>query len=334
MPDVTALGRAAACAFAAAALLGVAGLRSAPRERSLAGLVPVAGWVWGTVAGLVMLRALPHAPPASALDRLLLILLPVTLAIEIEVAGGWLDGWLLVAERGMVALLAVPVLLLGSVWMAGPAALSLGAILAAALFLWAAWEGVEAQVAATADRLVPAVIAAALLTAGAAIGAGGWWKGATVAVTLAAGLAGTLVADLVSGEGRRRRTAAGLAAVTGIGIVALFGCVVAGTFFGRLRAGAAVLVVAAPLLAALPAGIAWFLPESAGERLLRSITYRLALAAVPLVAVLAAARADLEALRGGLERPVGQAAASGAVNARQCHPSDAVAVVGASPSPR
>jgi len=199
------------------------------------------------------------------------------------------------------------------------------------VLLWASWEGIEAQVAATADRVVPGVIAAALAAAGVAIGAGGWWKGAVVPVTLAAALAGTLLADALAGRRGRGTVPAAMAALSGAATVALYGSAVTGLCFGRLRFESAVLLLAAPLLASLPAAVAWVLPESPAERLLRSTRYRVALAAVPLLAVLGVARGDAEAFRGRLSRPARQVAAAGAENVRQCQPSDAPIAGRASP---
>ena len=62
-------------------------------------------------------------------------------------------------------------------------------ILAAALFLWASWQGIGGQVESSGDRVPIAVAVAALLTAGIAIGAAGWVKGAVVSLVMAAALA-------------------------------------------------------------------------------------------------------------------------------------------------
>lgn len=282
----------AVVAAGVSAALAAAGARASRGDAALEGLAVVMAWVWGTVAGAWILRALPHVPPLSGLDRLLLVLLPVAVAIETEVAAGWLDGVWLAVERAVVSLVAIPVLLHGSVWMEGGGAWP--AVLAASLFLFAAWQGIAGQVAATGDRLVAATTVAALLVAGIAIGAGGWVTGAMSTLPPAAALAGAMLAA---------RSWRGRAAVSSLGIVSLFGTAVVGTCFGRLSFAAAVLVVVAPLLASVPDGIAWFLPESAGERVLRSRRYRLLLAAVPLLAVLVRAGADADALLRRLAEP-------------------------------
>lgn len=308
MPDAWPVVRAALGALAVAGALAAVGGRVSRREPALAAVAAIVAFVWGVVAGLALLRALPALPPTSGLDRFLVILLPVAVAIEAEAAVGWLGGFWLTVERGCVALLSVAVLLHGSVWMetgGAPAA----AILAASLFLWASWEGLSGEVRLTGDWVVAVVLVLAIVVAGLAIAMAGWLKGGMVAVPLSAALAGSLVATLVrgaaavrEGPGGRPAQAArdGLAGLTAAGIVALFGIVVVGRCFGRLGSAAALLILLAPLLAALPAGICRLLPASGVERLLRSARYRVLLGIVPLVIVVLAAKADFDARMGRL----------------------------------
>jgi CRP-like cAMP-binding protein len=82
--------------------------------------------------------------------------------------------------------------------------------------------------------------------------------------------------------------------------VAQFGLVGVGRCFGRLGSAAALLILLAPLVAAIPVGACRFLPESDLERLLRSARYRLAVALVPLVCV-ALPCGKLREGEGGLE---------------------------------
>ena len=95
---------------------------------------------------------------------------------------------------------------------------------------------------------------------------------------------------------------------------------VAGSCFGRLSLASAVLLVLAPLAASVPAGIAWFLPDSGPSRVLASGRYRWALAAVPLVAVLVAAKADGDRFLKGVAAPQ---AGPGRSSDRQLQPSSA-----------
>ena len=294
--------RAVLGAGAVAAALGAVGAGISRRQPALAGVAAIVAFVWGVVAGLFLLRALPSLPPTTGLDRFLVILLPVALAIEAEAAANWISGFWLTAERGFVALLAVPVLLHGSVWLEGetPAVV----ILAAALFLWASWEGITGDVRASGDRVVALMTVGALVVAGLTIAMAGWLKGGLVALPLAGALAGALLAEWGGGPTWRRgevwSTPAGLPGLTAAGLVALFGLVVVGRCFGRLGSAAALLILLAPLLAVLPLGIGRMLPDSAGQRLLRSARYRILLALVPLVIVVIVAKADFDTRLGRL----------------------------------
>lgn len=332
MPIPAGILLATACAFLVAAVSGWAGTLAARGERSLASLAALAAATWGFVVGLLLLPALPHVPPLSGLDRLLLIVLPVALAIEAEVACGWLGGAWLAGERAVVALVTIPVLLHGSVWLEGGRSVIWLAILAAALFLWASWEGIGGHGEHVADRTTVAVIVAALVTAGIAIGAAGWIKGAVVPLVAAAALAGALVAG--GQKDRRGRTnPGGIAALWGVGFVTLFGMLVLGVCFGRLSLPSALLVAVAPLAASVPASLARILPDSGARRVLRSERYRVLLAAVPLAAVLVAARADYAALeRRLLAPPFRQTRDLGNENTSAYHPSSEAAAGSGAPS--
>ena len=314
--------RAVLGAFAVAAALGAVGAGISRREPALAAVAVIVAFVWGVVAGLFLLRALPSLPPTTALDRFLVILLPVALAIEAEAAAHWLGGFWLTVERGCVALVAVPVLLHGSVWLegGGPAA----AILAASLFFWASWEGITGEVRASDDRVVAGVTVLALVVAGLSIAMAGWLKGGLVALPLAGALAGALAAEWGGsraaggslGRDGGGPAPSGLPGLTAAGLVALFGLVVVGRCFGRLGSAAALLILLVPLLAVVPAAIGRGLPVSAAGRLLCSASYRIFLAVVPLVIVLWGAKADFDTRLGRLLGAAPAAARHRAVSPR------------------
>ena len=317
--------RAVLGAGAVAAALGAVGAGISRREPALAGVAAIVAFVWGVVAGLYLLRALPSLPPTTGLDRFLVILLPVALAIEAEAAANWLDGLWLTVERGCVALLAVPVLLHGSVWLEGgtPAVV----ILALALFLWASWEGITGEVRSSDDRVVAVVTVLALVVAGLSIAMAGWLKGGLVALPLAGALAGALAVEWAGSRARGGspgrdggHAPSGLPGLTAAGIVALFGLVVVGRCFGRLGSAAALLILLVPLLTVVPAAIGRGLPVSAAGRLLQSASYRILLAVVPLVIVLGGAKADFDTRLGRLLGAAPAAARHPAVSPRLVSP--------------
>ncbi len=313
MPDLGIVVRAVLGAFAVAAALGAVGAGISRREPALAAVAVIVAFVWGVVAGLCLLRALPALPPTTGLDRFLVILLPVALAIEAEAAAHWLGGFWLTAERGCVALLAVPVLLHGSVWLedGAPAVV----IAAAALFFWASWEGITGEVRASGDRVAAIVTGLALIVAGLSIAMAGWLKGGLVALPLAGALAGALVAEWRGSRGGGGHASSGLAGLTAAGIVALFGLVVVGRCFGRLGSPAALLVLLTPLLAVIPAAIGRGLPGSQAGRLMGSAPYRILLALVPLAIVLWGAKADFDTRMGRLLGGSAPSATRGAASA-------------------
>jgi hypothetical protein len=299
VPDGIGLMRAAACGFGVTIALGVVGTALSRREPVLAGVAVIVAMVWGGIAGLFALPAIPSLPPVTGLDRYLVILLPVALAIEAESAAGWLDGFWLTVERGFVSLVAIPVLLHGSVWLSGGQPTVWMGIVAAAIVLWGAWEGTAGHVRATGDRAVAVVTVAALVVAGLAIAMAGWLKGGMVAIPLAAALAGAILAAGDAGPGRWG-SPSGLAGASAAGIVALFGLVVVGRCFGRLETLSAALLLAAPLMVALAHGFSRSGADTSAARVVGSTRYRLLLAAVPLVAVLVAAKADFDTKLGRL----------------------------------
>ena len=318
MPDIGVVVGAVLGAFAVAAALGIVGAGISRREPALAAVAVIVAFVWGVVAGLCMLRALPSLPPTTGLDRFLVILLPVALAIEAEAAAKCLGGLWLTAERGCVALLAVPVHHHASVWMEGGAPAV--AILAAALFLWASWEGITEEVRASDDRVVAVVTSLTLVVAGLSIAMAGWLKGGLVALPLAGALAGALVAEWSGARRSLERDGgghgpSGLPGLTAAGLVALFGLVVVGRCFGRLGSAAALLIVMVPLLAAIPAAIGRSLPVSAAGRGLRSALYRVLLALVLLAIVLWGAKTDFDKRMGRLLGGAFPAASRHAVSA-------------------
>ena len=202
------------------------------------------------------------------------------------------------------------------------------AILAAALFLWASWEGITGEVRSSDDWVVAGVTVLALVVAGLSIAMAGWLKGGLVALPLAGALAGALAAEWggsraaggILGRDVGGHAPSGLPGLTGAGLVALFGLVVVGRCFGRLGSAAALLILLVPLVAVVPAAIGRGLPGSAAGRLLCSASYRIFLAVVPLVIVLWGAKADFDTRLGRLLGAAPAAARHRLVSARLVSP--------------
>jgi hypothetical protein len=254
---------------------------------------PRAGWVAaggalgvaaGALAGAWSLGLVPHFPPREDLDRLLLVLLPAAVGVEVAAAVLRRMRWLAWSLRFAVAAAAAPVLLHGSVyltdsagpgtreWPPGPACLMLGGLAAA---LAAAWALLDRLASRGAGRAVLLNLALATAGAGVTLTLSGYASGGQLGFPLAAGLAGVAVASLLLSA------APDLGGAIGVGVIGLFALVVVGRFFGSLTTANAALLFAAPLLGWLaePA-----LVPCIGPRL-RSLA-RLALPAVLVAAVL------------------------------------------------
>jgi len=218
-----------------------------------------AGWVLGLGAGFFagcwVLGIRPHWPPREDLDRLLAVLLPAVLVVELVAVFPRTPRWLVWALRSAVAASGAGVLLYGSSYLtdlAGPgtrewspvqAWLVLGGLGAAEGAVWA----LLAILARRAPGLSHAVClsgtsAAAALT----VMLSGYATGGQAGLPLAAALLGASVAVLVLPRSSR------VTGPIGVAIVGLFSLLVIGRFFGQLTSVHAILLFCAPLLGWLP----------------------------------------------------------------------------------
>lgn len=279
MPDAIPIAEA----FAAAAVLGLA--VSLLFTRVSRAPVAAAGMVVALLAavygGVWILGLPPHFPPREDLDRLLLIVLPAAAVAEIVAARWGRAGWV---ARGVMAVLAAPVLLYGSVyvtdlsgpgsrtWSPGETALVFAAL---AVLLAAEWAVLHRLAVRRGGRTALACVAGAVLGAGPVIMLSGYATGGQVGVPFGAGLTGVLLACLL------RKGKPGGEAALGVGVVGLFALLVVGQLFAELTTLNAALLFAAPL-------VGW-LPELLPARPRARVPLRLALAAAPILVALALA---------------------------------------------
>jgi hypothetical protein len=280
MPDPILIGKA----FAAALVLSLVvtllfGRTSRARVVPVGALLAV---VSAAVLGLWMLGLLPHFPPREDFDRLLLIVLPAAVVAE-TIAAGWnRAGWV---PRGVVAALAAPVLLYGSVYvtdLSGPgsrawppqkACLIFAALAALLLAAWKALDRLAIRMAGPTPLLC---VTGAVLGSGAVVMLSGYATGGQMGVPLAAGLGGVALGSLAA-KGKP-----GCESALGVGVVGLFALLVVGRLFAGLTDLNAALLFAAPLLGWLPE----FLRTRRGVRLAVGLT----LAALPVVVALVLAQ--------------------------------------------
>jgi hypothetical protein len=282
MPDPLLILQAAgiAAAVAAAVLLGLGWPWRAPNPTRVR-----LGWVLGVGAGFfVGCRVLglgSHWPAEEDQDRLLLVLVPAVVAGECWAALERVPGWAAWVLRLVLAAVAAPVLLHGSVylaklgspgspWSPEEAGLVLVVLAAALAAVWAALA--RLQVVAP-GRSVPLALAGTCGGAGIVVMLSGYLTGGQMGPPLAAALAGaTLASCALAGPPSG-------AAPVGLGVVGLFGVLVIGHFFGALTTTHAILLFFAPLLCWLPEAP----PQARGA-------VRLALVLLPVALVLAQAQ--------------------------------------------
>jgi hypothetical protein len=247
------------------------------------------GWVVGVGAafylGCRLLGRWPHWPPRDGEDRLLVVVLPAVLGVELLAALSLVPRWLARALRLAVAAAAAPVLLYNTIYLAGSgtpewsssqAAVILGGLAAALAALWALL-GLLLRLAP--GRSVPVALSVACGAAGAAVMLSGDLTGGQLGLPLAAALGGAAAGSLLV------RGAPGASGALGVGLVGLFSLLVIGRFFAELTTTHAVLLGLAPLLCWLPE-LPYVRRVPAWARGLA----RLALVAAPLVLVVVQAQ--------------------------------------------
>jgi hypothetical protein len=280
MPDVFLIGKAFATSLALGLVVALLVGKSSRAAIASAGAALAA--VSAVFAGLWVLGLLPNFPPREALDRLLLIVLPAAVVAEVVAAQSGRAGWV---ARCVVAALAVPVLLDGSVYVTDlsgpgsrewPPAKTWLVFAALAAVLMSVWMVTNRLAARTGGRTALWCVAGSALGAGLVIMLSGYATGGQLGVPLAAGLGGVALGSLI------RREKPAIEGALGVGVVGLFALLVVGRLFAGLTDLNAALLFAAPLLGWLPELLPW--------RPRIRVPLRLALAAVPVVVALVLAQ--------------------------------------------
>jgi hypothetical protein len=258
MPDPIAMARAMGAALVVAALL-LGALSWWGRTRPAGSCWPDVGWIVGLGAGYYlgcgMLEIRPRWPAREDLDRLLMLVLPAALVVELLGAIPRLPRWLIWALRIAVAGLGARVLLHGSMYLAGPAGpgrsawtapqewLILGSIAAAEAIAWVLLVLLARR---SPGASLPIALAAAIGAASLTIMLSAYMVGGQAGLPLSAAILGASLAALAIPDASRS------IAPIGVAVVGLSSLLVIGGFFGELRTDHAVLLFAAPLLAWIP----------------------------------------------------------------------------------
>ena len=258
MPDPIQMAQATGLAFAASAvLLGI--FTWWGRRRATGPAWIDAGWVLGIGAGFYLgcwlLGVRPHWPPGEDMDRLLEIVVPAALGIELLAAFPRIPRWLIWTLRLVIAGCLARVLLHGSIYLSdstGPGTLAWPPATA-----WLILRLLEAALATSWVLLVllaqrstatSTVVCLAITIGGSAIAImlSAYATGGQAGLPLAAALLGASAVAMMA-PGPARSTAP-----IGVAIVGLSSLLVIGRFFGELRTDHAVLLFIAPLLAWIP----------------------------------------------------------------------------------
>jgi hypothetical protein len=206
----------------------------------------------GFYLGDWMLEIVPRWPIREDLDRMLGLVIPSAMAVELLGAFRRVPRWLVWALRMVVAGLGARVLLHGSMYLTGPAGpgssawstgqagLILGAIAAAEAAAWVLLARLSQR---PAGASLPITLGVAIGAASMTLMLSAYLAGGQAGLPLSAAMLGAAIAAIASPEAARS------VAPIGLGVVGLAGLLVIGRFFGELRTDHALLVFAAPCLA-------------------------------------------------------------------------------------
>lgn len=209
-------------------------------------LVSVAGFGLGLAAGYYVLQLQVEWPPANAIGRLLLIVFPVVVGIELIAGVHRVPGWLAWCLRLSLAAVTGRILLHGSVYLAGPRSewtesQAAVVLLFSALLLAAEWGLLSWLSRQSPGPRIALSIALAIQSAGLAVMLAGYVSGGAACIPFSAAIIGATLAS------NWFVTRFDSQAVIGSGVVGLFGFLFIGRFFGALSTVAALTIMLAPL---------------------------------------------------------------------------------------
>ena len=289
MPDPKLYLLAMASSVIASLLLVLVTLAVArPASATRLNIASILGIGFGLVVGYNVLSLRLAWPPANGLARLLLIIVPSAIGVELIAGFPYIPrsvAWLM---RICLAAAAPRILLHGSVYLNGPGSdldrwQSAAQLVLCSILLIGVWRLLTLLSVRSPGISIPLALAMTAQSAGLTIMMAGYIKGGAATIPLAAALVGTTVAT----ELMRMRTR--LLGTIGIGVVGLFGILFIGRFFGRLSTVCALTLLLAPLLL-------WVteMPMLRHRKSWLVGSLRLLLVAIPLAVVLVLAKQDFD----------------------------------------
>lgn len=235
-------------AVAVAALSATAAVWLAGRLRLPAELICVPAVGVGVFGGAWLLR-LPLAwPPSTGLGRVLTILVPA--AVAVELLAGWLAKarWLGWCARLALAMVAARVVLDGSVYISGEAPqwsrrYAALVLLASGGLLTIEWLLVNRLARRSSGVSLPLALAETAACGGLAIMLKGYLSGGEAGLPLAGALVGCGLASVAFKLPKEFFVGA-----AGVSVIMLFGLLFVGRFFGQLSTARMLALFLAPLL--------------------------------------------------------------------------------------
>jgi hypothetical protein len=255
----------------------------------------------GLVIGYAVLQFSWTWPPANALNRFLLIILPATLFVELLTAAfnvGTFSRSLTVILRIILYACAGRVLLHDSVYLAGVSRdganawslmqnlVTFGGGFAALTAVWSLLCRLShrSDSCSITLSLAMAIVCTALTTMMA-----GYIRGGVAAIPLTAALTGSALVGLILAQAVRDHGKPFLYGLNGIGVMGLFCLLSIGHYFGQLSGLSATVIFLAPLLC-------WTseFPGLRSKSPWQKSVLQLIAVTIPLAAVLFAARRDFD----------------------------------------
>jgi len=253
----------------------------------------------GLTIGYALLSLNLSWPPTSGLDRLLTIVVPVTLGIELIVGFGRVPRAVAWVLRVGLSLAIPRILLHNSVYLSGAGDWTLWqtsiTIVGSGVLLALVWSLLCCLSQRSGGISIPFAICLAIQCAGISVMLAGYIKGGAAAIPLVAALMGASLAvraftkyasgpvDVHSPEKFV------VPAIVSVGVVGLFSLLFIGRFFGEIST--------VPVLAILTTPLLCWLSEISQVRNRKPwfvAAFRLILVAIPLVVVLVAAKQEFD----------------------------------------
>jgi len=255
------------------------------------------GWTLGVglgfFAGCWVLGFWPNWPPTIDRDRLLLVLLPITILVEFVASLALFPSWLKWILRFGLAVGITPILLHGTIYLADiagpgtrewPLPQAIFIVVGLACLLIITWILLEWLQSRSSGKTTGTALFLTSAASGVTIMLSGYSSGGQMGIPLSGAFAGAIFVSFFL------HTPVHKVRFSGVGLVTLFSLLLLGRFFGTLPSFSAICLLLAPLGA--------LIPEITGLRNLNlklRTVLRVILVAIPLFFVVSAAEKKFSA---------------------------------------